>query len=180
MTAFRLAAALAAVVALSAASAAVPQPFPRATPESQGVPSEAVLDLVERLHAEGDWVHAYMLIRHGKVVAEGWWAPYSADERHQLYSASKAFTAMGIGYAAEERLLTLNDRVDWFFPWYVPAPRDPRAAAMRVRDLMAMSSGLKSDPFDAMMTAPARPPASRCAGSTRRRWTSSRASSSAT
>ena len=62
---------------------------------------------------------------------------------------------MGIGYAAEERLLTLNDRVDWFFPWYVPAPRDPRAAAMRVRDLMAMSSGLKSDPFDAMMTAPA-------------------------
>ena len=157
MTASRLAAVLAAVVALSAASAAaaVPQPFPRATPESQGVPSEAVLDLVERLHAEGDWVHAYMLIRHGKVVAEGWWAPYSADERHQLYSASKAFAAMGIGYAAEERLLTLNDRVDWFFPWYVPAPRDPRAAAMRVRDLMAMSSGLKSDPFDAMMTAPA-------------------------
>ena len=30
------------------AAAAVPQPFPRATPESQGVPSEAVLDLVER------------------------------------------------------------------------------------------------------------------------------------
>ena len=48
MTASRLAAVLAAVVALSAASAAVPQPFPRATPESQGVPSEAVLDLVER------------------------------------------------------------------------------------------------------------------------------------
>lgn len=148
---------LAASVFLPAAPAAavVPQPFPRATPESQGIPSEAVLDLVERLHAEGDWVHSYMLVRHGKVVAEGWWAPYSADERHQLYSASKAFVAMGIGYAVDERRLTLNDRVDWFFPWNVPAPRDPRAAAIRVRDLMAMASGLKSDPFNAMMTAPA-------------------------
>ena len=84
MTAPRFAAALAAVVALSTASAAVPQPFPRATPESQGVPSEAVLGLVERLHAEGDWVHAYMLIRGGK------WARGELEaEKHSALTLSR-------------------------------------------------------------------------------------------
>ena len=60
--------AAAALLALPVAA----EPFPRATPESQGVSSEAVLKLIDRLEAEGDMVHSYMLVRHGKVVAEGW------------------------------------------------------------------------------------------------------------
>ena len=123
--------------------------FPRATPESQGVRSSAVSAFVERLNAEGDMAHAYMLIRHGKVIAEGCWAPYSAEVPHALYSISKAFTSMAIGYAVEDRKMTLNDRVDWFFPEYAPTNEPGFARELRVRDLMQMASGHRRDPLSA-------------------------------
>ena len=132
-----------------------PQAFPRATPESQGIRSEAVMNLIGRLQAEGDMVHSYMLIRHGKVVAEGWWAPYDAETRHALYSVSKSFVSMGIGFAVEDRLMSMNDRVNAFFPDQVLADQDALAREIRVRDLMAMASGQTNDASKAMFAAPA-------------------------
>lgn len=140
-----------AVLAVSAAAAAGadgPFRFPRATPESQGIPSAAVSALVDRLQAEGDMAHGYMLIRHGKVVAEGWWAPYGPEIPHALHSISKAFTSMAIGYAVEDRKMTLSDRVNWFFPEYVPSNQTQHAKELRVRDLMQMASGHKDDPLN--------------------------------
>ena len=125
-----------------------------ATPESQGIPSESVMRLVDMLEAEGDMVHSYMLVRHGRVVAEGWWAPYDAKTRHALYSVSKAFVSMGIGFAVEDRLMSMNDRVNAFFPGQVPADQDPLAREIRVRDLMAMASGQTNDALAAMSAAP--------------------------
>ena len=141
-------------ILLAAGAAETPAAFPRATPESQGVSSEAVMKLIDRLEAEGDMVHSYMLVRHGKVVAEGWWAPYDAKTRHALYSVSKSFVSMAIAYAVEDRLMTLNDRVNWFFPWLVPANQDERAKEMRIRDLLSMASGQKHDSWGAMLSAP--------------------------
>ena len=144
-TTLALSAALA--VAAGTACAAEQFAFPRVTPESQGIPSAAVSALVDRLHAEGDMAHGYMLLRHGKVVAEGWWTPYGPDIRHALHSISKAFTSMAIGYAVEDRKMTLSDRVNWFFPEYVPSNQTQYAKELRVRDLMQMASGHKEDPL---------------------------------
>lgn len=124
--------------------------FERATPESQGVKSEAVSALVDRLQAGKDSVHSYMLLRHGKVIGEGYWAPYAPEYRHSLFSVSKAFVSMGIGYAVDDRKMTVNDRVNWFFPEYVPTNQPFYGREMRVRDLLSMSSGQAYDSFDAM------------------------------
>ncbi len=136
-----------------ATSQACAEPLPRATPESQGIPSAAVLKLIDRLEAQHGMVHSYMLIRHGKVVAEGWWAPFDATTPHALFSISKSFVSMGIGYAVNDRKMMLNDRVAWFFPDCVPADADEEVHEMRVRDLMSMASGQKHDTFDAMLAA---------------------------
>jgi len=53
--------------------------LPRSTPESQGVSSSAVLDFVETADKRIDSLHSFMLLRHGRVVAEGWWSPYHAE-----------------------------------------------------------------------------------------------------
>jgi len=119
--------------------------FPRATPESVGIPSASVQKLIDLLEAEGDWVHSYMLIRHGKVVAEGWWAPYDAATRHALFSVSKSFVAMAMGLAIEDRKITINDRVNWFYPEYVPTNQHEWAKEIRIRDLMSMASGQQND-----------------------------------
>src|SRR3954469_19519477 len=59
-------------------------PLPRSTPEEQGVSSSGVLSCIEALD-KIEYMNSFMLVRHGQVVAEGWWAPYTADAPHMLY-----------------------------------------------------------------------------------------------
>jgi CubicO group peptidase (beta-lactamase class C family) len=112
----------------------------RDTPESQGVSSAAVLTLVEALD-QVDAMNSLMLVRHGRVIAEGWWTPYSAQENHELYSLSKSFASTAVGMAVAEGKLTLDDEVLKFFPEDAPAESSTNLKAMRVRDLLTMSAG---------------------------------------
>ena len=66
----------------------------RTTPEAEGMSSTAIAGFVDALQAPGrplDTVHSLMLLRHGKVVAEGWWSPYSASANHMMFSVSKSY-----------------------------------------------------------------------------------------
>lgn len=115
--------------------------LPRSTPEEQGVSSKAVLAFLDAIR-ENDWeVHGFMLLRHGHVVAEGWWAPYRADIPHALYSLSKSIVATAIGFAAEEGLLSLDDRIVDLFPEDVPGTVSEHLSAMNIRHLLTMTTG---------------------------------------
>lgn len=81
-------------------------------------------------------MHSFMLIRHGKLVAQEWWGPYNADSPHMLYSLSKSFTSTAVGLAITEELLTLDDAVISFFPNEKPAEPSNNLKAMRIRDLL--------------------------------------------
>src|SRR4051812_20659062 len=90
--------------------------LPRSTPEQQGIAPSAILAFVEAADRDIDSLHSFMLVRHGQVVAEGWWAPYDARTPHVLYSLSKSFTSTAVGLAISEGKLTLDDEVLKAFP----------------------------------------------------------------
>src|SRR5438128_10220970 len=94
--------------------------LPRSTPEAQGISSSAILAFVEEAGQKIDHLHSFMLVRHGHVVAEGWWTPYDASTRHELYSLSKSFTSTAVGLAIAEGKLSLDDPVLKFFPDEAP------------------------------------------------------------
>src|SRR5215510_12649737 len=50
--------------------------LPRSSPEQQGISSADLLAFVETADKEIDTMNSFMLVRHGHVVAEGWWTPY--------------------------------------------------------------------------------------------------------
>jgi CubicO group peptidase (beta-lactamase class C family) len=120
--------------------------LPRSTPESQGVSSAAILDFLEEADKKIDHLHSFMLVRHGKVVAEGWWAPYDGQTRHELYSLSKSFTSTAVGLAIADGKLSLDDPVLKFFPEEAPAEPSENLKAMRVRDLLCMGTGHEVEP----------------------------------
>src|SRR5438132_13894257 len=60
--------------------------LPRSTPERQGISSADILDFVDTADRQIDTMNSFMLVRHGYVVAEGWWGPYDRDTPHVLYS----------------------------------------------------------------------------------------------
>jgi CubicO group peptidase (beta-lactamase class C family) len=119
--------------------------LPRSSPESQGVPSSAVLSFVEAADRI-DSMNSFMLLRHGRVIAEGWWAPYDAGSPHALYSLSKSFTSTAVGMAIAEGKISLDDEVLKFFPDDAPAEPGRNLRAMRVRDLLRMSTGQQTEP----------------------------------
>jgi CubicO group peptidase (beta-lactamase class C family) len=119
--------------------------LPRSTPEAQGIPSPAILAFVNAAEAKIDALHSFMILRHGYVVAEGWWSPYGKDDPHVLFSLSKSFTSTGIGLAVAEGKLTIDDPVLSYFPDEAPADPSPNLKAMRVRDLLSMSTGQHAD-----------------------------------
>lgn len=129
-----------AVVSANAALAEPPFVFPRSTPEAQGISSSAILDLVRAFDERQD-VHSFMLVRHGHVVAEGWWSPYNAQSRHSMYSLSKSFTSTAVGLAVAEGKLSVDDPVLKFFPNAAPAEPSANLKAMRVADLLRMNTG---------------------------------------
>lgn len=120
--------------------------LPRGTPESQGVSSAGVLAFVAAADKDIDSLHSVMLVRHGHVVAEGWWTPYAADTRHQLYSLSKSFTSTAVGLAVAEGKLSIDDEVLKLFADEAPADPPANLKAMRVSDLLRMNTGHQTEP----------------------------------
>src|SRR4051812_19274718 len=120
--------------------------LPRSSPEAQGVSSPALLAFVEAADKTVEAMNSFMLLRHGHVVAEGWWAPYGAESSHSLYSLSKSFTSTAVGLAITEGKLSLDDPVLKFFPEDAPAEPSANLKLMRVSDLLRMSTGHQTEP----------------------------------
>src|SRR5689334_16035092 len=115
--------------------------LPRSSPEQQGIASADLLAFVDAADKEVDTMNSFVLVRHGHVIAEGWWAPYDRDTPHMLYSLSKSFTSTAVGFAIAEGKLNLDDQVIKFFPDETPADASANLRAMRVRDLLRMNTG---------------------------------------
>ena len=120
-------------------------PLPRSSPEAQGVSSSEVRAFVEAADKEVDTMHSFMLVRHGQVIAEGWWKPEAADKPHVLHSLSKSFTSTAVGLAVAEGKLSIDDPVLKFFPEDAPEKPSAKLKAMRVRDLLTMSTGHQTE-----------------------------------
>ncbi len=128
--------------------------LPRSAPEAQGIPSAAILAFLTDIQQNIHDLHSLMLLRHGHVVAEGWWAPYAPAHPHMLYSLSKSFTSTAVGLAVAEGRLTVDDRVVDFFPDELPETVGEHLSTMRVRHLLSMATGHGADTTGAMRENP--------------------------
>lgn len=128
--------------------------LPRATPESQGIASLAALQFIEALESQIHEIHSFMLLRHGKVVAEGWWSPYAHEHPHLMFSLSKSFTSTAVGLAVTEGYFSIDDPVLAFFPEDTPAEASELLTAMCVRHLLSMSTGQAVDTWSYMVDRP--------------------------
>ena len=122
------------------------QALPRSAPELQGISSTAIRAFVKAADTEIKTLHSFMLLRHGKVVAEGWWAPEGPDKPHILWSLSKSFASTAVGLAVSEGKLDIHEKVAKFFPDDLPENPSDNLKAMRVRDLLTMSTGHEPAP----------------------------------
>ncbi len=129
--------------------AASAQDLAPATPESQGVSSRAILRWIEECETtaatngfRGGFLHGFVIVRHGRTIAEGTWAPQNTlEEPHMLYSHSKSFTSTAVGFLVDDGKIDLDRRVASFFPEAMPTNPSENLRQVRVRDLLTMNFG---------------------------------------
>jgi CubicO group peptidase (beta-lactamase class C family) len=125
------------------------------SPEAQGIASGAILSFIEAAETQQpNDLHSLIVVRHGKIVAEGWWNPYNPETPHLLYSLSKSFTSSAIGMAVSEGLLSLDDPVVSFYPDKIPENPSDNLKAIRIRDLLRMTTGHASDTYGRIRSHP--------------------------
>jgi CubicO group peptidase (beta-lactamase class C family) len=124
--------------------------LPRSTPEQQGVSSTAISSFLEEIAKSKIEFHSVMVVRHGHVIAEGWWAPYASSLKHTLYSLSKSFTSTAVGLAVSEGRLDVDTAVISFFPEVLPREVNANLSAMKVKHLLTMTTGHVKDTIQPM------------------------------
>ena len=119
--------------------------FLRVTPESVGISSSAIGELIEKWNSAGIEMHSFMLLRHGKICAEGWWNPYTPNEPHIMFSFSKSLTSTAIGFAEQEGVLSLDEKLVDLFPNQLPDVISENLKKATIKDLLTMSCGHETE-----------------------------------
>ncbi len=110
------------------------------SPEILGIPSGSIQKMIDCFNENGLYMHSFLLIRHGQIAAEGYWAPFTKDTMHRMYSSTKSFVSGAIGLLYGEGKISLQDPVHKFFPEFPPETLHPYMRETTVRDLLTMTS----------------------------------------
>jgi CubicO group peptidase (beta-lactamase class C family) len=110
------------------------------TPEEQGMDSRRLAELID--FGAKHSVDSLLITRHGKIVTEAYYAPYTAGIPHAVNSVTKAVVSTLTAIAWKDGLLDSPDhRVLDFFDPHNLANLDGRKAAITVQNLLNMTSG---------------------------------------
>jgi hypothetical protein len=111
------------------------------TPEEQGMDSASLARLIET--AGGYKQDSLMIIRHGRIVAEAYYAPYVAGVSHDLRSVTKSIVSTLTAIELQHGLLDSVDHpiLDLFTDKQI-SNIDDNKKAMTVQSLLDMTSGI--------------------------------------
>ncbi|MGM7670734.1 serine hydrolase domain-containing protein [Microbacterium sp. A93] len=109
-------------------------PLPTASPEQHGLRSADLLHLIDSLENAGLDPHALTVIRGGHVLFRGAWQPWAMHQPALVYSVSKTFTALAIGFLEAEGLVDVSAPVDRYLD-------TPNPHGITVRHLLTMNTG---------------------------------------
>ena len=106
------------------------------TPEAAGISSHDVLEFYKELEENHLSTHGVILSRGDRIFSECYYAPFHKDFQHRMYSVTKSFVGIAIGFCLQDGLLELDDPMGKFFSEY----KDPHGST--IRHLLQMTTTL--------------------------------------
>ncbi len=101
--------------------------------------SKAIYDFYKDLEKHNVENHGLIMMKDGEIVFENYVYPYSADMPHTLFSVTKSIVSTAAGFAIDEGLLSLNDRISDIFGEY-PRDRSDEWERLTLRKVLTMQS----------------------------------------
>ena len=105
--------------------------------KSMSVRAEAFMG---RMRRKGINFHSVLMQQGNDVVYERYWAPFTADRPHRMYSVTKTFVAIAVGCLLDEGKIALDDPIIRYFPDKLPENVHPWLQAQTIRHMLMMST----------------------------------------
>lgn len=114
--------------------------FNKITPEAAGLSQQHIDRFLQRLAQWEVNLHSVLLLRGNDLFYERYVAPFTADQPHRMYSVTKSFVAVAIGFLADEGKLSLDDPIIKYFPDKLPEEVSPWLRKQTIRHMLMMST----------------------------------------
>ena len=122
---------------------AIKQPFLRATPESQGVPSAQAAAFLNEMRDDPTLdMHGVIVLRNGKIITEAAFGAYDQHVWHITHSECKSITGLAIGILIGEGKLSLDDKLVDIFAGKISRINQLTHRNITIRHLLTMTSGV--------------------------------------
>lgn len=112
-----------------------------ATPEEMGIATSAIREYVTLLEESHLATHNLIIYRKGKILYEQYWAPFHRDFLHRMYSVTKSFVSLAIGFLEQEGKIALDDPLSKYFP-KESAHSHPCQQAQTIRHTLMMATAM--------------------------------------
>ena len=115
------------------------------TPEEQGLDSASILAMLQEIKQKNLNIHSVLIIRHGYLVTEVYFPPYTRESKHPTYSITKSVTSAMAGIAIQDGYIkSIQQNVLDFFPEIANETKDKYLKDITLEHLLTMSAGFNT------------------------------------
>ena len=120
------------------------QGWQTSTPEEQGIRSQMLAEMIEHIKKNNYNIDSILIVRHGYVVLDAYFYPYSKGQKHIIHSCTKSIMSALIGIAIDKGYIqNVDQAITDFFPDKEFANMDGLKKSITLENLLMMASGLK-------------------------------------
>ena len=112
----------------------------KTTPESVGINPSKIKEYIEVLEKTGLSTHNIIIARGNNIAFETYWKPFHKDFLHRMYSVTKSFVALAVGFLEQDGLINLDTPISEFFPEEIKLQKDENMRNQTVRHMLMMST----------------------------------------
>jgi CubicO group peptidase (beta-lactamase class C family) len=115
-----------------------------ASPESQGMNSDILADMVRLIMFTPNTIDSVTIIRNGYIVLDAYFYPFRKDKAHTLHSCTKSITSTLVGIAIDKGYIKdVHQRLLDFFPEITPANMTEEKKNISLENILTMATGLE-------------------------------------
>lgn len=109
-------------------------------PEEVGVSSANILKFIKTLEENHLATHDVILSRGNDIFFETYWKPFDKDFLHRMYSVTKSFVAIAIGFLEQDGMIDLDDKIIKYFAKELEHQTDENMRNQTIRHMLMMST----------------------------------------
>jgi len=115
------------------------------TPEEQGLDSASILSMLQEIQEKDLNIHSVLVLRHGYLVTEVYFPPYTREIKHPVYSITKSVTSAMTGIAIRDgHIRSIQQNALDFFLEIAQGTKDNYLKDITLEHLLTMSAGFNT------------------------------------